>query len=79
MSLPQTQESCLSEPSLFTSSYMGLQVSSPLPSQPLTGDLVSQILPPLPKRGVPDHVDDVASQAAQDAVSSGEGAAGAGQ
>lgn len=74
-----TWESCLAKPSLFTSSFLRLQVSCPLPSGTLTGHFVTQILPPLPKRGVSHHVDNVASQAAQDAVNSGEGAAGAGQ
>lgn len=45
----------------------------------LTGHFVTQIFPPLPECGVPHHVDDVASQAAQDAIDSGEGLVGAGQ
>lgn len=53
--------------------------SSPLLSGPLTGHGVTQILPPLPKCGVPHHVDHMTSQAVQDAVNRGEGAAGAGQ
>lgn len=64
---------------LFTSSFTRLPVSCPLPSPPLTGHGVLQILPPLPKRGVSHHVDNAASQAAQDVVHSREGAAGAGQ